>query len=110
MEAEIIAANEGAKEAAWLEKITLDLHETPQMPILRCDNLGRIDLMKDTKHHNKAKHIEIRYLYIRNDMVQRNRLQIEHIPGTEQLADILTKQLPIDGYRKHCRSMGLDMA
>ena len=80
------------------------------MLILRCDNLGGIDLIKDTKHYNKAKHIEIRYLYIRNDIVQRNRLQIEHILGIEQLADILTKQLPIDGYRKHCRSMGLDVA
>jgi hypothetical protein len=67
-------------------------------------------LIKDIKHYNKAKHIKIRYLYIRNDIVQRNRLQIEHIPSTEQLADILTKQLPIDGYRKHCKLMGLDIA
>src|SRR5450432_2100430 len=109
IEAEIIAANEGAKEVAWLEKITLDLNEKPQMPILRCDNLGGTDLMKDTKHHNKAKHIEIRYLYIRNDMVQRNRLRIEHILGIEQPADILTKQLPIDRYRTHCITMGLDV-
>jgi hypothetical protein len=29
IKAKIIAANEGAKEVAWLEKITLDLHETP---------------------------------------------------------------------------------
>ena len=65
--------------------------------------------MKDTKHYNKAKHIEIRYLYIRNDMVQRNRLQIEYILGTKQLADILTKQLPINRYYIHYKSMGLDV-
>ena len=64
MEAKIIAANEGAKEAAWLEKITNDLYKTPQILILQCNNLGGIDLIKDPKHYNKAKHIEIRYLYI----------------------------------------------
>ena len=80
------------------------------MPILRCDNLGGIDLIKDTKHYNKAKHIKIRYLYIRNDIVQRNKLQVEHIPSIKQLADILTKQLPINGYRKYYKSIGLDVA
>ena len=79
------------------------------MLILRYDNLGKIDLIKDTKHYNKAKHIKIKYLYIRNDIVQRNKLQIEHIPSIKQLADILTKQLPIDGYYKHYISIGLNI-
>jgi hypothetical protein len=42
--------------------------------------------------------------------MQRNKLQIEHILGIKQLADILTKQLPINGYRKHYKLMGLDVA
>jgi hypothetical protein len=113
MEAEIIAANEGAKEAAWLEKLTMDLKEgnpnEPRIPTLYCDNLGGTDLMKDTKFHNKAKHIEIRYMFIRNDMVERNRLKVVHIPGKEQMADILTKQLAVDQYQIHCRTMGLDI-
>jgi hypothetical protein len=108
MEAEIMAANEAAKEVAWLEKVSLDLHEEPQKPTLYCDNLGGTDLMRDTKYHTKAKHIEIRYFFIRNDMVQKDRLAVEHIPGTEQPADILTKQLPFDPFRKHCITLGLD--
>jgi len=43
------------------------------------------------KFYAKAKHIEIRYFYIRNDIVQRNRLQIQLIPSKEQVTDILTK-------------------
>jgi DNA-binding transcriptional regulator YhcF (GntR family) len=50
------------------------------------------------------------YLYIYNNIVQRNWLQIEHIPSIKQIADILTKQLLIDGYRKHCILIGLDIA
>jgi len=41
--------------------------------------------------------------------MQRNKLQIEHIPSTKQIANIFTKQLLIDKYRKHCISMGLDV-
>ena len=80
------------------------------MPILQYNNLGRIDLIKDTKHYNKAKHIKIRYLYIQNNIMQRNKLQIKHIPNIKQLADILTKQLLIDRYCKYCILMGLDIA
>jgi hypothetical protein len=103
MDLEIIAANEGAKEAAWLEKVIDDLGERergsdPYIPTLYCDNLGGIDLMKDMKFHNKAKHIEIRYFFIRNDMVQRDRLRVQAIESKEQVADALTKQLPIDSH------------
>ena len=72
MDSEIITANEGAKEAVWLEKVIEDLGERgsdPYIPTLYCDNLGGIDLMKDIKFYNKAKHIEIRYFFIWNDIV-----------------------------------------
>ena len=69
MDLEIIAANKGAKEAAWLEKVTDDLGKrergsNPYIPTLYCDNLGGINLIKDTKFYNKAKHIEIYYFFI----------------------------------------------
>jgi len=64
------------------------------MLILRCDNLGGIDLIKDTKHYNKAKHIKIRYLYIRNDIMQRNKLQIEHIPSVRNNG-MVARELPL---------------
>jgi hypothetical protein len=59
IEAKIIATNKGVKEVAWLEKITKDLNKVDNIviPILRCDNLGRIDLIKDIKYYNKAKYI-----------------------------------------------------
>jgi hypothetical protein len=72
MDLEIITANEGAKEAMWLEKVIEDLGKrgsNPYIPTLYYNNLGGINLMKDTKFHNKAKHIEIRYFFIRNNMV-----------------------------------------
>ena len=40
-------------------------------------------------------------------MVQAQRLRVEHIPRDEQLADMLTKQLPIDRFRKHINTLGM---
>lgn len=111
MEAEIMAATEGGRETAWLEKLTTELGErhetTPFVPTLFCDNQGAVDLLHDTKFHRKAKHIEIRYMFVRTEMVQKGRLKVVHIEGKHQPADILTKQLPIDQFKKHCRTLGL---
>ena len=111
MEAEIIAASEGARSGIWLEKLSRDLGErdddNPFVPTLYCDNKSTVDLSYDTKHHQKAKHIEIRYLFVRNDMVQRKRLEVVHIPGKDQPGDIFTKQLSIDDFTKHCKTLGI---
>ncbi|KAI0993413.1 hypothetical protein K3495_g14771, partial [Podosphaera aphanis] len=106
MEAEIIAANEGAKEAAWMEKLWLDLHQKRYVPTLWCDNEAAKEFCKDSgKFHNKAKHIETRYFFVRNDMVAKDRLKIEKIAGSENPADILTKQLPHHKLGGHLQSL-----
>ena len=42
--------------------------------------------------HDKLKHIEIRYHYVR-DMVQRRVVKLQYIATDEQIADVLTKPL-----------------
>jgi hypothetical protein len=42
--------------------------------------------------HNRSKHIEIRYHFIR-DMVQRGALKLQYISMDEQVADVMTKPL-----------------
>ena len=55
MEAEIIAASEGARLVVWLKKLTRDLGErdnnNPFIPTLYCNNKGIVDLLYDTKHY-----------------------------------------------------------
>jgi hypothetical protein len=110
MEAEFMSASEASKEAAWLEKLTADLNDLNSNagpPTLYCDNQSAVDVIHDPKFHNKTKHIDIRYMFIRNDMVEQKRLKVEHIPGVDQPADCLTKQLPVDQFRRHIHTMGL---
>ena len=42
--------------------------------------------------HDRSKHIDIKYLFIR-DCVQRGVVHLQYIPIEEQVADILTKAL-----------------
>ncbi|KAI0990798.1 hypothetical protein K3495_g17389, partial [Podosphaera aphanis] len=107
LEAEIISANEGAKEIAYLEKIWKDIGHEQYVPILYCDNDPAVQFSKDSKFHSKAKHIELKYLFVRNDMIARSRLQIQHLPGRNMVADILTKQLAEPDFFRHRDSMGL---
>ena len=41
-------------------------------------------------------------------MVLAGKLKLEHIPGTDQTADILTKQLPYDQFQKLRKRLGLE--
>jgi hypothetical protein len=45
------------------------------------------------KSHAKTKHIKVREIFIRDDIISQKYLKIEYTPGTKQIVDILTKQL-----------------
>jgi hypothetical protein len=103
-----MSASDAAKEAAWLEKLSLDLNESNDTPpTLFCDNQGAIDLIHDHKFHSKAKHINIRCNFIQNDIIKAERLKVIHIPRKEQPADMLTKQLPIDQFKAMLQIFGV---
>ena len=112
MEVEIIAASEEVKLVVQLKKLIKDLGErddnnNPFIPTLYCDNKGTVDLLYDTKHYQKAKHIKTRYLFVQNNIIQKDRLKVVYIPSKDQPGDILTKQLPTDQFIKHCVMLGI---
>jgi hypothetical protein len=92
---------------AWLETLWLEVIGSQQTLILYVDNQSAIDIIHNTKHHFKAKHINIRYFYIRNDIVKPGRLEVRHIPRENQIADILTKQLPYDKFQRLRNDIGI---
>ena len=49
-------------------------------------------MSKNSVFHDKLKHIEIKYHYIR-DMVQRGALNLQYVATKEQIAVVLTKPL-----------------
>lgn len=66
----------------------------PQPTILFTDNQAAIALANGQGDYRRAKHIDVRYHFIR-DHLQRGTVEINYIPSENQLADCLTKALPI---------------
>jgi hypothetical protein len=93
-EAEYMAASQANCEAIWLRKLLVGLFGHELRPtVIHCDNQSCIKLSENPVFHDRSKHIEIRYHFIR-DWVQRGAVQLEYISTDEQIADILTKSLP----------------
>ena len=70
--------------------------------IINCDNQSSIKLSVNPVFHDRSKHIEIPYHYVR-DMVDKNSVKLEYICTADQTADILTKPLSrvkIEHFRK----------
>jgi hypothetical protein len=51
-----------------------------------------VKLSENPVFHDKSKHIEINYHYIR-DIVQRKTVHVQYLPTREQIIDIFTKLL-----------------
>jgi hypothetical protein len=92
-EAEYIALSVAVREAVWLRKLLTDLFDHEMDPIIiHCDNQSCVKLSENPVFHDRSKHIEIKYHYIR-DMVQRKAVHVQYLPTHEQIADIFTKPL-----------------
>jgi hypothetical protein len=69
IEAEFIAASKALREAAWLEKLNRDLSDPTDTPTLYSDNNTAVSLIYNPKFYARAKHIDIRYMFIQNNIV-----------------------------------------
>jgi hypothetical protein len=73
----------------WLRKILSDLFSAELEPtVIHCDNQSCIKLSENPVFHDRSKHIEMIYHYVR-DMVQKNILNIQYVSTAEQTVDIL---------------------
>jgi hypothetical protein len=74
--------------------------------VIFADNQGAIKLSKNPQHHNRSKHIDIKYHFVR-DSCQRGLIELIYIPTAEMVADILTKALLHEKHEKHMKGMSL---
>ena len=92
-EAEIMAASEGAKEAAYFESFLSELGHSDGKPIqMGVDNTGARDLAYNPEHHAKSKHILRRHFFVR-EMVEQMRIEVPYVNTLENEADFFTKPL-----------------
>ena len=93
-EAEYIALAECAKEALWIQGLLLELSATEQTAVLIYeDNQAAIKLAANPTHHQRTKHIDVRYHFLR-DLVSDSRIRLQYMESKLMIADALTKPLP----------------
>lgn len=63
------------------------------MPIY-CNNQGAIVLAKNSNNHQRTKHIDLCYHYIR-EKEKDGTIAIKYLPTEQMIADGLTKSLPL---------------
>ena len=92
-EAEYIAAATAACQGVWLARLLSELDRKEAEAVgLMVDNKAAIALSKNPVFHDRSKHIDTYFHYIR-DLVEDRSVEVDHIATEEQLADILTKGL-----------------
>jgi hypothetical protein len=105
-EAEYYALSNVAREAAWLYALLTELDYTgPDLRPLQVngDNQGSLYLAENPQYHQKTKHIDVQYHYVRQE-VRSNHINLHYEPTDQMPADGLTKPLAKE---KHMRFLGL---
>lgn len=88
-----MAGTEAARQAIWLSDLLGEIDETLcEKVVIKIDNQSAIALTKNPVFHGRSKHIHTRYHFIR-ECVEAGWIEVEHVPGNQQKADILTKAL-----------------
>lgn len=106
-EAEFMAATEAAKQAIWLQELLSEaIGEESRRVVIKVDNKSAIALTKNPVFHGRSKHIHRRFHFIR-ECVENEQIEVEHVPGSEQKADILTKSLGRTKFREMRKFIGV---
>ena len=106
-EAEYVALSIATQEAIWLRRLLVDLGF-----VVDCsttifeDNQGAIELSKNPKHHNRTKHIDVNYHFVR-ERVATKEVNICYCPTNDMLADMLTKGVTRNVHSKFCDLLGV---
>jgi len=99
-EAEIIALGEAITLTKWFLSLLHELHLPLQLPIpVYEDNAGAIFLANTTIQSKRLKHIDIKWHFI-NDEIKTGTVKLFKIPTELNVADLLTKPLPIPKFRQ----------
>ena len=63
------------------------------------DNQGAIELSKNPRFHNRTKHIDVAYHFIR-EKVNDKSIDVKYCSTDQMLADVMTKSLPRQTFQK----------
>ena len=92
-EAEYIALCSSTQHTIWLKNLLNELLiQCNESVVIYEDNQGTIELAKNPKHNHRTKHIDLKYHFVR-DAVMDHIIKVKYCPTEDTMADIFTKAL-----------------
>jgi hypothetical protein len=107
LEAEYIGCSDATREAIWLRRLTMEIIGDQQPLKIYDDNQGALKLVKSGIVQAHTKHIDVKFHHIHDEMVNQKTVNFEYIYTSKNIADCLTKPLPIATHRRMLPLSGL---
>ena len=105
-EAEYIALSAAAQEALWMREFLANLNVNVDEPVtIYEDNQSAICMSKNPQFHGRCKHIDIKYHFVR-DQAEKKTVTVRYCPISSMLADIFTKGIPKQQFKKMRKLIG----
>ncbi|KAH9669584.1 hypothetical protein KPL70_021844 [Citrus sinensis] len=106
-EAEYVADTSSVCHAIWLRNLLKELSLAQEEPTEICvDNKSAIALSKNLVFHDRSKHIDTRYHFIR-ECIARKEVQIKYVKSQDQAANIFTKPLKQEDFVRFRSLLGV---
>ncbi|KAJ7961681.1 Retrovirus-related Pol polyprotein from transposon TNT 1-94 [Quillaja saponaria] len=98
-EAEYVVATSCTCHAIWLRRLLKELQE-PQKEATQIfvDNKSALALAKNPVFHDRSKHIDTRYHFIR-ECIAKKEVEVKFVKSLDQVADIFTKPLKFEVFQ-----------
>ncbi|XP_062114804.1 secreted RxLR effector protein 161-like [Humulus lupulus] len=106
-EAEYMAATEAIKEGIWVQGLLKELQVFKGKATIFLDSQSAIHLCKNPVFHDRTKHVEIKYHFIRDKVIE-GVINVEKVPTEENPADVGTKILPLSKFNYYLSLLGID--
>ena len=92
-EAEYVALTYAIQESLFLKQLVCDMLNLSDLKIhIGVDNQSAMKLSKNPISHQRSKHIDIKYHFIR-DIISKGLVELYYIPSQHNVADLFTKPL-----------------
>ena len=100
VESELQALSYGAREAVYLSNFLMELgFKTFSSVPINSDSTGALSVEGNIMFSSRTKHIALRFFFVR-ELIKRNKIALHHKPTQQMLADIATKHLSKQRFRK----------
>lgn len=105
-EAEYLSMCNATKEAMFMRNLLSEIHGKANTLLIYNDNQSAQKIISNQQYHNRTKHIDLRYHFIR-DAFENGIIDIKYKPTDDMVADALTKPLSSVKHDLYVKELGL---